>query len=204
MIKMKAIEISTTIAGIVTKGTLEFKLYDVNKLPSLSKVIGEYIMFDINEQVLYVGESESVGSRYSDHKGTKDFIGEVAYLGVYTDKSLADANKRKAVESQLIVTLNPKYNCKKFGRKRKGEKTSEELQRQLRTNRINKDDGVSKELFYEIQDLLKKGARQVDLAKKYKLHRNTLSNIKNVSTSKFAQWELERREATKKLLKHLS
>ena len=85
---------------------------------------GVYVFYNLHHEPLYVGISNNVGKRVTEHlgskKGNKDIVhyiasGKYVYVDVFYEE---DKMYQEVYESYLIFQLQPRYNVQKTGREK--------------------------------------------------------------------------------------
>jgi hypothetical protein len=180
--KVNVSNIITSISELI-----EFTLFTVEDVRKIPKETGVYVMLDSKNRVLYVGESNDIRRRIQTHicKGSSSaFKNEVAYIGVVVSE--LNRYERILLESLLILELEPSHNIQDGDLKYDNQDGN--IQRKL----ASKGRKLNKGLFYTIREEIKKGLSNKEIAKKYELHRNTVSNVARLTIPTYQKWEEER------------
>lgn len=96
----------TATSGIeINLEELEIKEIDFD---FISKDAGIYFIFDKNKDIIYIGQSSSIKSRFNNHYNSSRWFVFIAYY--YSIFLINNSNKRLLLETELIKKYNPICN----------------------------------------------------------------------------------------------
>lgn len=106
------IEQDASVAGM---GSL-VDIGDPFDISGLKGVSGVYVLYDVSERPIYVGQSQNIQNRIEDHSNKKWFVDDIVDTASYIE--INDEKLRKQVESVLISFLKSNAVINKKGTSR--------------------------------------------------------------------------------------
>ncbi|SFH48183.1 GIY-YIG catalytic domain-containing protein [Priestia megaterium] len=165
--------------------SIELVMYTPDTKKDIKETSGVYVFYNNIHEIMYIGESSNVRSRVMGHLASSVFKREIYRIGVF--HHVMDKYQRLMLESNLCQKYNPIYNNKDK------ELESDEVKVFIKQGQLKNSGRIKQKIFNKIRELLSESRiTQSELAEKYGVHRNTISNINGLKTDIYKQWEIER------------
>lgn len=180
------IDFSLDFLGEISE--LPLHIYSPKTQKTIKNETAVYIIFNSENEIIYIGESCDVKSRLKSHLYMSRFRNEIAFMGVFYKDM--DKYERISLEAMLTKQYNPKHDrsdhIKRLASKEEEAKAKAPLMTEGKTR-------VSKGVFFEIRNLIvNSDMTKQAIADKFGVHRNTIGNIAGLKLSMYKQWEADR------------